>query len=416
MKKSIQFPINIAPSKGCYSLELEIGSQKEPVKLLIDTGSSTLAFHASNYSPSDDKCLELTQYAQCVTYGKGGWAGPVLKSKVIYSNNTDSFEIPEVSFSIVSDQQENSFQGLDGVMGLAYHHLNNAYDLSSYYEKNNQGQKTYPWGFSTEIDKSGIPVFKNFLRKYPKKDITPLFSAFEQKNISLNKFTLLTHRSVVHVPTANMTQNQKEEEVLNKGLFIIGEVESDSAIFNGKCKNVKVLHDAYYNTNLLSVQVEGYDAIQAPSLDSGHLDSFFTNSIIDSGSSYLMLQKKIYQYVIDSLNKINPKLVTFIDAFNLARKNNTPYSPADLNLQDWPKLYFTFEGSEEKQVTLCCQPDHYWQLDALSPNQVFFTLLSQIEKWPNQSIIGLPIISSYLCIFDRSAGSDGVIKFVDKKV
>ena len=79
-------------SQRWSSVESEIDGQKEPVKLLIDTGSSTLAFHASNYSPSNDKCLELTQYAQCVTYCKGGWAGPVLKSKIIYVNQKKKIE------------------------------------------------------------------------------------------------------------------------------------------------------------------------------------------------------------------------------------------------------------------------------------------------------------------------------------
>ena len=127
-----------------------------------------------------------------------------------------------------------------------------------------------------------------------------------------------------------------------------------------------------------------------------------------------MLQNKLYQYFMDCLKKTNPKLLDFIDAFNQAQTTGTPYISSELNLSDWPNLYFTFAGANDEPVTLCCPPDHYWQLNATMPNRAFFTLLKQIPNWPNQSVIGLPLISSYLCIFDRSVGSDGIIKFANK--
>jgi hypothetical protein len=415
MKKTIKFPINIAPAQGGYALELEIGSQKKVVQLLIDTGSSTIAFNSENYSPEEDTAVSYSQFAQCVTYGKGGWAGPVLHTEITYANGTDSFELDKAPFAIVSNIQEQSFLGLDGILGLAYHHLNDAHELSEYYKDKGQADgKTYAWTFTDEVNKNGMPAFKKFLNKYPEKDITPIFTAFEQQYSSLHQFALLTHRSVVYVPTENMTEQQKENEPLNQGHFIIGDVEQDKELCNGVTQDIKVLHDAYYNTNLLSIQVEGFDSVTAPPLEETKTHSYFTNSIIDSGSSYLMLQNLLYQYVIDSLNKINSKLVPFIDGFNQAMQNGKPYMPTDLDLNGWPNLYFTFEGADGKPIKLCCSPDHYWQLHAGVPDRVFFTLLKQIKDWPNQSVIGLPLISSYLCIFDRSAGTDGVIKFAKK--
>ncbi len=416
MKKTIKFPINIAPAQGGYALELEIGSQKKTVQLLIDTGSSTIAFNSPNYSPEEDSAVSYSQYAQCVTYGKGGWAGPVLHTEIGYANGTDCFVVSNAPFAIVSNIEEQSFLGLDGILGLAYHHLNQSHDLSEYYKDKGQAdEKTYTWTFTEEVKKNGIPAFKSFLNKYPETDITPIFTAFEQQYNSLHQFSLLTHRAIVYVPDDNMTQTQKESEPLNQGHFIIGDIHQDEEFDTELTQDIKVLHDAYYNTNLLSIRVEGFDAISAPPLDKKHRHSFFTNAIIDSGSSYLMLQNHLYQYFVDSLNKMNPKLVAFIDAFNQAMKSGKPYMPKNLNLEEWPNLYFTFEGVSGEPVTLCCQPDHYWQLHAVSPNRAFFTVLKQIKKWPDQSVIGLPLMSSYLCIFDRSAGSDGVIKFAKKR-
>ena len=415
MIKTIKFPINIAPAQAGYALELEIGSLNKKVQLLIDTGSSSIAFKSENYSPEVDKTAVYSHYAQCVTYGKGGWAGPVLHTKITYANGTDSFEVKNAPFALVSDLQDQSFSGLDGIIGLAYHHLNQAHDLTDYYQENNiNDNKTFPWTFSEEINKNGFKPFKHMLNNYPEKDITPIFTAFEQNYSSLHQFALLTHRSVVYVPIENMTEEQLLNEEMNQGYFIIGDSEKDKKICNGITQDIKVLHDAYYNTNLLLFQVEGFKEMIAPPLEKTYNDSFFTNSIIDSGSSYIMLQNQLYQYFIDTINKIDPKLVKYIDDFNKNLQSNTPYTPTNFNLDEWPNIYFTFEGADGNPVKLSCDPDHYWQMHAGTPNRVFFTLLKQINGWPNQTVMGLPLISSYLCIFDRSAGTQGVIKFAQK--
>ncbi len=413
--KHVRFPINIAEAQGAYSLELLIGSEQVPVKLMIDTGSSTIAFHANRYSVEQDQQSKTTQTAQCVTYGLGGWAGPVLTSSITYSNGTDQFVIHDAAFALIENEKGKNFLNLDGILGMAYHHLNKGYCLSNYFTaKADKDTQTYPWPFSNQIEQTSINTFKKFLLKYPEHDITPNFTAFAQQNVSLNQFALSIHRSIVYVPQQNMTLEQKEQESLNQGLFIIGDAEAEQDLYTGTPQVVKVVHDAYYNTNLLSVKVAGFDQFKAPPLDQQHVHNFFSNAIVDSGCSYLMLQRDIYQYVIDSFKSIDPHLLTYIDAFNKAHANQQAYYPKDLDLNQWPNLYFTFEGVEEDEVTLCCRPEHYWQLDAISPGQAFFTLLDQIPKWPDQSLIGLPIISSYFCIFDRSTGAEGVIKFAEK--
>jgi hypothetical protein len=414
MTAHIKFPINIVDAKGSYALELLFGSKNIPIKLLIDTGSSTLVINSKLYSVVDDSNAETTQLAQCITYGKGGWAGPVIKSSITYSNGIKEYIVDDGFFSMVSNKKNDTFLGLDGIIGLAYHHLNKGFNLSEYYNvSKSKNNKTYPWKFTKKINDEGINLFKKFLNNYPEKDITPNFTAFEKDHISMNKFTLLTHRSIIYVPTTNMTQIEKQNEELNKGYFIIGDILENDKDFS-RTNSIKVMHDAYYNTNLLSVRVANFKEIKAPLLEETYISSFFSNSIIDSGSSYLMLQKDIYNYVIESFKKTNPKLLSFINNFKISQLHKTPYFPENLDLKVWPNIYFTFQGLDNKVVTLCCRPDHYWQLHAFSPNQAFFTLLNQIEKWPNQSIIGLPIISSYLCTFDRSTGVNGTIKFAEK--
>jgi hypothetical protein len=38
-----------------------------------------------------------------------------------------------------------------------------------------------------------------------------------------------------------------------------------------------------------------------------------------------------------------------------------------------------------------------------------------IPQWPNQSIIGLPLLNNYYVVFDRSAEGTGVVKFAKQQ-
>jgi hypothetical protein len=420
MTHSIKIPINIAKSQGGYTLQLFVGSQQAAVDVIIDTGSSTLAIKQSSYKPNEDTYLAATSIAQDVTYGAGGWAGPVIHTQIELTHLVDDSHHPlsltDAPISIIYDEPEDNFKNVDGIWGLAYHHLNRGYDLISHFkEKQINPQTTYPWTFEINDDIGGIKGFKKFLSGFPEKDITPLFTELEQQGVVQNKFGLLTHRAVVHVAKKGMSLEQQLQDPLNQGFFIIGNAHKHNELHSGRMQSIQVFHDAYYNTNLISVQVQGFDPFLAPALEQNHLKSAFTNSIIDSGSSYLMLQADIYQYVIDCLNKINPKLAPHIGLFDEARKNNKAYIPTDFNLSEWPILYFNFEGIHKEEVKVCSHPANYWQQNTLGPGQLFCTLLKQIPGWPNQSVIGLPLMNNYYCIFDRSVNANGVIHFAEKK-
>jgi hypothetical protein len=419
MTNSIKIPITIAKSQGGYTLELFVGSQQASVDVIIDTGSSTLAIKQTSYNPDDDQHLIATSIAQDVTYGAGGWAGPVIHTQINLTHEVDEshqqLSLTDAPIAIIYDEPDGNFKNVDGIFGLAYHHLNRGYDLQSYFqEKNINPEVTYPWTFEINDDIGGIKGFKKFLTNFPEKDVTPYFTELEEQNVVQNKFGLLTHRSIVHVAKKDMSLNEQLKDPLNKGFFIIGNAHKHEELHNGNMQTIPVFHDAYYNTQLLSVQVEGFDDFKAPELAEKHLHTAFTNSIIDSGSSFLMLQKDIYQYVIDCFNKINPKLAPQINLFNQARKDSKNYAPNDFDLSEWPNLYFNFAGVDNKPIQLCSTGKNYWQENSLGPGNMFCTLLEQIPGWPNQSVIGLPLMNNYYCIFDRSENNQGVIHFAEK--
>src|SRR5215472_10377692 len=67
-----------------YSAHLVIGSKGAVANVILDTGSSTLAVEPSVYSGAGDTLLKPTTLIQLVTYGTGGWAGPVVDTTLTF--------------------------------------------------------------------------------------------------------------------------------------------------------------------------------------------------------------------------------------------------------------------------------------------------------------------------------------------
>lgn len=409
MSQSITLPINITRAMGAYSVKIHLGSEQVPVHVMLDTGSSTLAVQLQPYDPETDQNLTATPFAQDVVYGSGGWAGPVIKTHVGLDHE-DDICLEHAPLAILSNQQQNNFMGTDGIWGLAYHHLNKSYDVSAWLAAQKPPlAKTYPWPFDIENTPGAIADFRKFLKAFPEQDITPSFTAFEEAKVVPNQFTMITHRSVKCVPEDHMSQADMEALEVNQGQWIIG-----TYFNNRERQTIKVIHDAYYNVVLTSVQVAGFDPCPAPPLDEAHVHNFFSNAIIDSGSSFLVLQKALYAYVLNCFDQIDPQLRQQIDDFNQAREQNQPYRNDAFDLNLWPTLHFTFESTGGQEETLSVPASQYWQQHADGPEQWFCTLLNQLPKWPDQSILGLPLMNGYACTFDRSTGKNGLIHFSSK--
>lgn len=408
----IKLPINIVKGVGAYTTRLFIGSEQTEIYVMLDTGSSTLAIDLQKYQPKSDQALVTTIYAQDVVYGQGGWAGPVINTQ-IRLDHSHQLQLKPAPLAITSNNQQNNFQNADGIWGLAYHHLNKAYDVSEFLaQQDPKLQATYPWPFTIEDDTNGIADFKKYLRGFPEQDITPLFTAFEEHQIIPNQFALQTHRSIVYQPNENMTEEALMSETLNQGSFYIGYGVADH---HDTYQTIQVLHDAYYNTHLESLQVAGFDACPAPPLDTKHTASFFSNAIIDSGCSYLILQHSLYEYLLNCLKQINPAFLNQINDFNTALKAGNTYQNPHLNPEQWPEIYLTFSGTDKNSTTLKIAPHTYWQQHANGPDNWHFMLMNQLPHWPQQTICGLPLINSYLCVFDRSGDNLGLIHWVEKE-
>ena len=408
--QSLIIPITNIYDGSDYSATLLVGSNKAPVNVILDTGSSTLAVTPKAYAAANDTDLKPTTYAQWVMYGTGGWIGPVINTTLVFGTGPQ-VTLQAAPIAITDSQQKGNFTGVDGIMGLAYNGLNSAYEFKSYLEKAYpKSPFTYPWPF-----KSGghFTIFVNKFKQLitsqhiPGTDIVPYFTELAQNGVVANKFAFYTKRSWVHLATTNKAQIAKDP--LNQGFFILGGGEEQTDLFTGDCLDVDVQADLYYNTNLVAVQVAGSDPVNALPLQQEY-NYMVSNSIVDSGTSDLSLSKDVYDAITASLQKLDPSFITQI---NGAAQNGVAMT--DLDLAKWPDINFILSGLTGNEVTLTCTPETYWQVNFPAPGRASFQINGPVEESANQSILGLPLMNNYYTVFDRSLDSNGIIRFATIK-
>src|SRR5271163_4673177 len=126
--KSLRIPITNAHGGGDYTATLLVGSRQQPVNLIVDTGSSALVVAPKSYDLTGDTQQHPTSLAQVVLYGTGGWAGPVIQTGV----TVGGVGLRSAPLALAEIQEPDTFGAADGILGLAYNVLNDAYDLRSY--------------------------------------------------------------------------------------------------------------------------------------------------------------------------------------------------------------------------------------------------------------------------------------------
>ena len=135
--------------------------------------------------------------------------------------------------------------------------------------------------------------------------------------------------------------------------------------------------------------------------------TMISNSIVDSGTNSLALAKDVVGAILASLEKLNPD---FTKAIESASQGSVEMS--SLELDQWPDITFTLNGDTGDPVPLTCSPSTYWQSDRPQSGQALFAIGG--SGMP-QSILGLPLMNNYYCVFDRTQDAYGVIRFAPIK-
>jgi hypothetical protein len=373
-----------------YVARIHVGSHGSAANVILDTGSSTLAVRHAAYRPQNDPAIRPTDLAQDITYGTGGWVGPVVTTVLALGG----IEFAGGIMAIALDEESHGFGPADGILGLAYDNLNDCYDLSVYLQRHGTAT-TYPWPFPARSSAAAVKHLAKLFSAMPKKTLTPFFTQLVDAGKAANKFAFYTRRSVPHA-----TRHAE-----NAGFFILGGGEEQHDLYQGGFAAVEVVHDKHYNTTLKAVRVGHAAPVHAHPLPH-HFKQLISNSIIDSGTDALALATDVFKAIMAGLE---PDLARVAQR---ALDTRHGVLNAEVELGRWPDITFILAGEHGQDVPLVCTPGTYWQLDAGEPGRAMFRInpVGQV-----QSILGLPLLNNHYVVFDRSAHRNGVVRFAKIK-
>jgi hypothetical protein len=352
------------------------------------------------YNIADDQDVAFTPFAQLVTYGTGGWSGPVLETTLSMGSGGNQASM-KTYIAIADEQLPHNLGPADGILGLAFNSLNSAYDLTAYLTSHNVTPPvTYPWLFPVKTSVAALRQVEQFLARMTEIDLTPYFTALESAQLTRNIFAFYTLRS-----TPSMASADPETDPLNNGIFVLGGGLDQADLYTGQPVKVEVLDDLYYNTNLKAVQVGDAEPVWVNPLPPSQAKSLVSNSIVDSGTNSLVLAPDVYGAVISGLESLSVSFAALVrDA-----TSNGAVPQSSLNLSSWPDISFVMQGADGSDVTLTCAPATYWQSDAPLAGDAVFQI-NNGGSFP-VSILGLPLFNNYYTVFDRTQNPYGTISF-----
>lgn len=377
MPKITRIPITNVYMDGDYTGRILVGPQKVPMNVILDTGSSALALDGRKYKPDLTHGDKSTNLAQTDSYEDGStWTGAVIKTTISVGDGSSSVTLQNANASVAYSRSANMFDAADGILGLAYAPLDDA--------------------FAMPEDTWGKKYKSTQVRTGKQAPLQPYLTQLQREGVASDKIAFLTRRSFIHAGGGG------ERDPLNQGWMIIGGGEESTDLYEGKFQSVKVLSDSWYCTNLKEIIVGDSSPIAARLEGPRGMAS---NSIVDSGTNSLDLGPQLLQAVLSKFSAQQHDLLT-----KSIRGHSVPV--ADLDLATWPTLTFVLQG-ETGEVSLTVPPSNYWQVntDKVGAAQAAIT-----RGQNGLAILGLPLMNGYFTIFDGEAdGGRGVVKFAALK-
>jgi hypothetical protein len=174
MSTIVKMPISNVLLGSDYTGAIEVGAGKAKLNVILDTGSSTLACVSKDFNPSADKAVATTRIAQEVQYGSGSWVGAVVRTPVALGGGVS---LSNVNLAVAYRESADMFGNAQGIWGLAYETLNNAFRMPA---------DTWKHKYDASRIASGKVC-----------DLDPYFSQLEEAGVVGNKFAFYTKRSII---------------------------------------------------------------------------------------------------------------------------------------------------------------------------------------------------------------------------
>jgi hypothetical protein len=375
MARIARIPITNIYAGGDYSGRIFVGEDRQPMNVLLDTGSSALALDGAKYRPrARDKTTALAQYD---VYGdNSSWLGAVIQTTVSVGEGKHQVTFKGANVAVAYHASDDMFAPGDGILGLAYAKLDDAHEMA--------GDTSATHFNASQVNAARITYIKPYL--------TQLAGA----NVVSDKFAFYTLRSMIHAG-----RGKPANDPLNKGWMIIGGGEEARDLYAGKFQTAKVLSDEWYNTNVKAIIVGDSDPIQVR--PRGVVGSP-SNSIVDSGTNGLVFPGHLLHIILSKFTPHQQRLLRLA-----MRAVNNGIEAGRVTLAEWPDITVVLQGRPDDAV-LKIVPRDYWQIDADVAGRAKTTFSA---GGPSDGIIlGLPLMNNYFTIFDGEADrGKGEIRF-----
>jgi aspartyl protease len=379
MPNIVRVPITNIYMGGDYTGVIYVGPGKKPMNVILDTGSSALALDGKKYQPNLSGGDQSTDLAQTDSYGDGStWTGAVIKTTLTMGANNSSVALPGGNAAIAYQESANMFGSTDGILGLAYAPLDDAFQMP---------KDTWKDQYTSTQVRSGKP-----------SDLVPYLTQLANAGVTSDIISFYTRRSFVHVGGGDAN------DPLNQGWMIVGGGQESTDLYTGSFQNVKVLSDAWYCTNLKEVIVGSSSPIAARIQGPRGMPS---NSIIDSGTNSLNLGPQMLNAVLSKFSPAQKQLLS------KAVDDGALIPVSELQLDKWPAITFVLQG-DTQDVKLNVPPSNYWQVNT---QKAGYAAAAITKGQAGLSILGLPLMNGYFTIFNGEAdGGKGVVQFATAKV
>lgn len=407
----IHLDTNLAWAKGGYTVQVHLGSARAPAQLVLDTGSSTLAVSPAAYAPEHDGALSATPWAQDIQYGGGAWAGPVLRSSLAFGEGRHARRVDDALFALI-ETPGALFRQADGIFGLAYRQLDPAHDISGLLQQRGvQPALSWPWALDEDAN-----ALRDHILQQPRVDITPAFTALEEEGVVRDQFGLLVQRAVVHVQAEGLSDHALAADPLNRGTLVLGGGVEAQSLYHGVFQDIRVVHDLYYNANLVGLRIGDGPLVAAPPLAAQDVASHGSNALLDTGSSFLVLEASLYAAAMSAFAAHDERLPDLVQRFGEAFKSGQGLPNHAIQHRDWPDLHLHFESPAGGDTVVRITASHYWPHNALNAGQALFLLMPGLAHFPKQSILGLPLFAGRYAVFDRRAAGLGTVRLAQARL
>lgn len=408
---AIHLDTSLAWAKGGYTVQVALGSGRQPANLVLDTGSSTLAVSPTAYAAERDTALLATPWAQDIRYGGGAWAGPVLRSSLALGEGRHARRIDDALFALIETPGQ-PFRQADGIFGLAYRELDPAHDVSGLLRQRGvQPALSWPWTLDEDLN-----ALRDHILQQPRVDLTPAFTALEEEGVVRDQFGLLVQRAVVHVASDGLSDHALAADPLNRGTLVIGGGVEAQSLYHGGFQDIRVVHDLYYNANLRGLRIGDGPLMPAPALAAKDVASHGSNALLDTGSSFLVLEASLYAAAMSAFAAHDARLPSLVDRFGAAFKSGQGLPNHAIDHRDWPDLHLHFESPAGVDTVVRIAASHYWPHNALNAGQAMCLLMPGLAHFPKQSILGLPLFAGRYAVFDRRAGGLGTVRLAQARL